>query len=100
MIKVAHTVGHPLDDLGFVVTAFNVAICPRDIHGVKNLLEPVAVSFGAISKLRNIHHFNREKPVYKPLLALYGGFGSNHRQELIFNAISVCKPGSNFKHKG
>ncbi len=66
MIEIAHAVASALEDFGFVVAAFNVTICPGDIHRVKNLQKPVVVGFGAIRKLRKIHYFNREKPVYEP----------------------------------
>ena len=84
MIEIAHTVASALEDLSFVVAAFYIAISPRDIHRVQDLLEPVMVSFGTVLELSQFHQFNREYPVYKPLFTFDRGAGANDSKEVVF----------------
>ncbi len=41
--KVSHTIGNSFQYFGFVVAAFNISVCPGNIHCVDNLLKPVVV---------------------------------------------------------
>lgn len=34
VVEATHTVSHPLKDLGFIVAAFIIAVCPGDVHSV------------------------------------------------------------------
>ena len=98
VIEVSHTVAGTFKNFGFVVTTLNEAICPRDFQGVNNLMEPVVVGFGAVMELRQIHDLNREQPVCKGFLAFFSGLAADYSKEIVFNAVGICQPGSNFKH--
>ncbi len=83
--EVTHAKANSFQSLRFVVTAFNKAICPGNIHRVNNLVKPVVVSLGAIMELRKIHNLDSPKPVEQAFLALSRGFGANHP--------AICKIG-------
>lgn len=53
--EVPHPEADALEDLRFVVAALDEAVGPGDVHGVQNLLKPVAVRRDAGLKFRKIH---------------------------------------------
>ena len=55
IVEVTHTEANPLQYFGFIIAAFNEAICPGDIQRVQDLLEPVMICFCAAKELRNVH---------------------------------------------
>lgn len=70
VVEIPNTETDPFQDLGFIVTAFDVSIRPRHIHRMKYLLMPVMIGLRTITELRKIHHLNRKQPVSKSLFAL------------------------------
>ena len=58
--EVTHTGANPFQDFGFVITAFNKAVRPRDIHRIQDLVEPVAICLCAVMELRQLHDFHSE----------------------------------------
>ena len=51
VIEITHSERNSFQDLSFVVTAFNIAIRPWNIHGVENFLKPITISFDTIIEL-------------------------------------------------
>ena len=98
--EIPHTKADTLQNLCFVVAAFNEAICPGDIHGVQDFLEPVAICFGAVVEFRQIHDLDGCEPVNKFRLSDFRGIGAYYFEELVFQPIRIRKPGCYFKHEG
>ena len=48
--EITHAKANTFQDLCFVVASLDETVGPGDIHGVQNLVEPVAICFGAIGK--------------------------------------------------
>ena len=72
VVEITHTETDPFQDLGFIVTAFDVSVRPRNIHRIKYLLMPVMIGLSTIMELWQIHHLNRKQPVSKSLFSLCG----------------------------
>ena len=56
--EVTHPEADSFQDFGLVVAALNKAICPRDIHRIEYLIEPVVICFCTIVKLGQTHDFH------------------------------------------
>ena len=50
-------------------------------------------------EFRQIHDFHSEQPIYKSPFPFSRGVGADHGKKLIFQAVSICKPGSDLKHE-
>ena len=72
IVEVSHTKTNTLQDLSFVIAAFNITVRPGNIHRVQYFLEPVAVGCDAILELWYLHHFYRKQPVRKSWSAFSG----------------------------
>ena len=95
--EIPHAKADTLQNLCFVVAAFNEAIGPWDIHGVQDFLEPVVICFDAVVEFRQIHDFNGCEPVNKFWLSSFRGIGTYYFEELIFQPVRICKSGRYFK---
>ena len=95
--KIPHTEADSLQNLCFVVAAFNEAIRPGNIHGVQDFLEPVAICVGAVIKFRQIHGFDSCEPVNKFWFSDFSGIRAYNFEELIFQPVRIRKSGRYFK---
>ena len=59
IIEIRHAKADSFQDFSFIITAFNITVRPRNIHGVQYLLKPISVCSDTIIKLRHLHHFDR-----------------------------------------
>ena len=67
--EVPHPEADALEDLRFVVAALDEAVGPGDVHGVQNLLKPVAVRRDAGLKFRKIHTHGKGFCLYAQLFS-------------------------------
>ena len=67
--EVPHPEADALEDLRFVVAALDEAVGPGDVHGVQDLLKPVAVRRDAGLKFRKIHTHGKGFCLYAQLFS-------------------------------
>ena len=97
--EVPHPEADALEDLRFVVAALDEAVGPGDVHGVQNLLKPVAVRRDAGPKFRKIHNVHGREPVEQPLLPDGRGLRMHDGKELVLQPVGVGEPRGDLNHQ-